>query len=188
MDKTGEELVERAYALREETHRLLYEEGLLGLLESYGPARVTGSFVLDLMARRDVDLEVRLPDGKDIGTFFEIGNRIATNFRVLKMSYSNWFLRDDLPVHPGLYWGIRLLHCDRTWKVDLWGFGKEDYEAYLNAFEELKRSLAGADRMAILRIKDAMGEEENYTSLQIYEAVRRDDIKTAEEFRKWLRR
>jgi len=188
--KTDEQLLEQAAALRGEADDLLHQEGLLALLQSYGPAAVIGSYTLDLMTWPDLDLSVRLPDALDVSTFFAIGNRIVTTFHVAKMSYSNHFVRTDVPFDRGLFWGIRLLYRGRTWKLDLWGYGEEGYRASGERFERLRKRLEQADRMAILRIKDVMCREENYrlevSSLQIYEAVLEDGVKTVEGFRSWL--
>lgn len=190
--KTDEELLEQAAALRGEAGSLLHQEGLLALLRSYGPAGVIGSYALDLMTWPDLDLSVRLPHELDVPTFFAIGSRIVTTFQVAKMSYSNHFVRTDVPFDRGLFWGIRLLYRGRTWKLDLWGYGEEDYRASGERFERLRRRLEQADRMAILRIKDVMCREENYrrevSSLQIYEAVLEDRVETVEGFRGWLAR
>lgn len=191
MVKTDQQLSQQAALLRSEASKLLHEDGLLDLLEAYGKACVIGSFTLDLMTWPDIDLSVQLPHERDISTFFTIGHEIATRFQVVKMSFSNQFIRADVPFDRGLYWGIRLLYGERTWKVDLWGYGKQDYQANLAAFERLKQRLSNADRNAILRIKDVCCQQDNYRvdvqSVEIYEAVSDVGIQTVDDFLSWRR-
>jgi hypothetical protein len=191
LNKTDKELCEQAATLRAEAHGLLHGEGLLDLLRAHGPTYVVGSYTLDLMTWADVDICVQLPDEKDIPAFFEIGKRIANEFQTLKMTFSNQFLRTDVPFDRGLYWGIRLLHAGRTFKIDLWGHGEDGYRDEVKEFKALRQSLAGAGRMAILRIKDTICREKEYgpviSSVHVYRAVAEQGVETVDGFRNWLR-
>ena len=57
---TDEEVLKQAHDLHAEAHRLLYDEGLFHLIGSVGPARVTGSYALDLMTWADLDINLQL--------------------------------------------------------------------------------------------------------------------------------
>jgi hypothetical protein len=188
---SDDELLIRAAELREEAETLLYGEGLLSLFESMGPACVIGSFTLDLMTWRDLDISVQLAHEKDIPGFFEIGRRVIDRFKVARMTYNNPVLRPDLPYDRGFYWGLHLLYSDQNWKVDLWGYGERDYRDNLQKFSELSELLEGADRSAILRIKNEVCKRPEYRheviSLDIYEAVAEHRVKTVGEFDRWFR-
>lgn len=84
--KTDGQLLEQAAALRAEAGRLLHQEGLLPLVQSYGPTCVIGSYTLDLMTWPDIDVSVQLLDELDIATFFVIGQRIVTGFQAVRMA------------------------------------------------------------------------------------------------------
>ena len=189
---TDEELLKQASDLRAEANRLLYDEGLFRLINSVGPACVIGSFALDLMTWPDIDISVQLPHEKDIATFFDLGREIAPRFQATRMSFSNMFIRPDVPFEYGLYWGMRLLYGGRTWKIDLWGYGEEAYQANFEAFEKLRGQLQDADRMAILRIKNEVCQRAEYRSeilsIDVYEAVAQHRVHTIEEFDEWLLR
>ena len=186
---TDRELLRQAKNLRTEAHRLLYGEGLLALIGSTGETRVIGSFSLDLMTWPDIDISVELPHEKDVTAFFELGQEIASKFTVAKMSFSNHFIRQDVPFDHGLYWGIRLLHEGRIWKIDLWGYGSNMYESHMKDFDQLKSQLQDGDRMAILRIKNEVCRRPEYrgeiTAMNIYRAVSQHKVRTIEEFDKW---
>lgn len=108
---------------------LLVGEGLLEMIESIGPAQVVGSYALDLMTSPDIDFSLQLPHELDIPTFFELGRRIACKFQVTRMQFENVFLRPWGSRDHGLYWGVQLIHSERTWKLDIWGHGEEAYAA-----------------------------------------------------------
>ena len=190
-DKSDGELAAWASRLKREAAELLEGNGLLAIVRSGGPAAVIGSYALDLMTWRDIDIYVRLPDEKDVGTFFRIGTAISNRFETIRASYSNMFLRTDQDFGSGLYWGVRLLHRDHMWKLDLWGYGEREYAEKMSAFERLRRSVDGADRRAALRVKDAVCRWEQYRrgvcSVHIYEAVTRGGVTTEDGFRDWLR-
>jgi len=162
---------------------------LFHLISSVGPACVIGSFALYLMTWPDIDVSVQLPHETDISTFFNLAQEIANQFQAAKMTFSNQFIRPDVPFDYGLYWGMRLLYAGRTWKVDLWRYGKDVYQANLQAFNELQSQLQNADRMAILRIKNEACRRPQYrseiSSVEIYKAVAERQIQTVEEFDEW---
>lgn len=176
--------------LRDEATELLQECGLLSLISSHGRTRVVGSYDLDLMTWRDIDISLRLPVERDVATFFSIGDAMANRFETIRASYSNMLLRKDQVFESGLYWGIRLLHRGQTWKVDLWGFSEKEYAEKMAAYEKLRQTVDSADRLAVLRIKDVVCRWEQYRhgvySTYIYDAVA-SGVTTVEEFRGWLR-
>ena len=182
--------MDQAHCLRTEAHRLLYEEGLFPLVSTAGPAVVVGSYAFDLMTWPDLDIDVHLPHEKDIAAFFDLGGRIATGFQVMKLTFSNQFIRPDVPFDHGLYAGIRLLLGDREWKIDLWGYGEVAFRSHMKAFEELQSRLEAADRLTILRIKDDVCRRPGYrfevSSVDVYEAVANNHVRTVAEFDEWL--
>ena len=182
-------LLTQARELRNQASALLYDEGLLETIESVGPMRVVGSYALDLMTCPDIDFSLQLPHDLDIPTFFELGRRAVGKFQVTRMQFMNVFLRPFGSFDHGLYWGIQLIHSERTWKLDIWGFGKEAYAAHVRDFEELAARLASADRATILRIKNACCRRPEYgvklSSWQIYEAITRHGVRNIEEFDVW---
>jgi hypothetical protein len=186
---TADDLLAQAAALRADADRLLHDEGMLAAVAAVGPAFVIGSYALDLMTWPDVDVSLQLPHDRDVAAFFDVGRAIAARFVAIRMSFSNQFIRPDQPFDHGLYWGIRLLRGGREWKVDLWGYGPAAYRAHLAEFEALRARLAGADRTAILRVKDAVCRRPAYrrdvTSMDVYAAVAEHGVRSVAEFDAW---
>ncbi len=190
---TDKEIVEHSRSLRDEASDLLNTEGLLSMLNSFGTTRVIGSYTLDTMTWRDIDISMILPDEQDVELFFEIGNKIATKFQVTKMSYSNHFIRNFPGFDHGLYWGIQLLYADQEWKIDLWGYGETDYHKHMAEFDALHTQLQNADRTAILDIKHAISQRPDYrgdvyNSMAVYRAVLTEKVTSLEEFNAWIER
>jgi hypothetical protein len=150
---------------------------------------VIGSYALDLMTWPDLDVSVELPHEHDVPAFFDVGRAIARSFVAIRMSFSNQFIRPDVPFDHGLYWGIRLSYDEREWKLDLWGYGPDAYRAHLAEFGALRVRLAGADRLAILRVKNAVCRRPAYrrdvSSMDVYAAVADHGVRTVEQFDAW---
>lgn len=190
---TDKDLITHSNQLQEEASSILNREGLLPLLCSYGSTRVIGSYTLNTMTWPDIDISMELPNGQDIDLFFEIGKTIASKFQIMKMSYSNHYIRNFPGFDHGLYWGIQLLYADTQWKVDLWGYDKQSYKTHMSDFDELHKELLVIDRTTILRIKHPISHRPDYrgdiyNSMSIYKAVLNDGVSSLKEFETWIER
>jgi hypothetical protein len=196
-DATDREVLAQARQLRTEAGQILDGAGLLALAQQVGPAAVIGSVALDLMARPDIDLEIQLahgvPDGADVGRFFDFGRAVATRFSGLVLHFQNRFLwsKEEVPASPGpaLYWSMRLPHASRTWKLDVFGLGPTIFREEQERFDALRRRLAGVDRLAVLRVKHAVCRRPEYgrqiRSVDLYDAVTLGGVRTVDEFDAW---
>src|SRR5437868_14365850 len=93
--------------IKKEADQLLTEQGLLMQLVQYGAPHVSGSFSLDLMTWRDLDIYLEA-DGLPESDFFILGNNINTALNPVKMSYRNERNAKTKGLPHGLYWGIYL--------------------------------------------------------------------------------
>lgn len=185
------EIIRHSRELHKEASELLNKDGLLPMLNAFGTTRVIGSYTLDTMTWPDIDISMNLRNEQNIELFFEIAKRIATEFQITQMSYSNDFIRNLPGFDHGLYWGIQLRYAGREWKIDLWGYDDTDYKKYITEFDALHRQLQQADRTAILRIKHVICQHPDYrgdvyNSMAIYRAVLEDKVETVDEFNTWL--
>ena len=189
MDKTDEELLEQAQRLHAEAENLLVQEDLLATIQRFGPASIVGSYALNLMVRRDIDIYFQLSDDLDIGTFFAIGAAITQHFRVLKASYSNHFIRNFPGFDHGLFWGIQLSHLGQKWKVDLWGHGAKQFAEHYAQSVQLEAALQAIDPVTILRIKEGLragdGYRDGVSGNSIYTAVVTENARSIEQFCDW---
>lgn len=175
--------------LRAEADELV--AGIRGVLSAYAQFELVGSYATDLMAWRDLDIEL-YPSSFDVPAFYQLGCDIALLLRPALMSF-----RDELqmgtPRNPaGLYWGI-LLGDDRrdSWKLDIWAVDSAHAARRRERDDELVARLTPSTRDALLRIKREVFSHPAYckqfTSQDIYHAVLDEDIRTAAAFWEFLR-
>ena len=181
-------LIARADALWDAANRLLGAEGLLALIQAVGPAQVVGSAAYNLMTRPDIDISMQIADGQDVAAAFALGERIANRYRVGKMTFSNFYVREDTPFDHGLYWGVILPYAGETWQVDLWAFAPPFYAEQIAFSESLHSRLAAVDRLTVLALKDGLMQRGVYrseiSSIALYEAVIAG-VRSLDEFDSW---
>jgi hypothetical protein len=175
--------------LRAEADRLL-ASGLRDLLETFGTVHVTGSYALELMTWRDLDIHIVRED-LDRHAFFELGGRIATLLQPHRMHYRDETIEQTPDLPSGLYWGIYLGDERKgAWKIDIWTSSAADFEPTKRYGERLLARLTPETREAILAIKSACWQHPDYrrgfSSADIYAAVLDHGVKDAERF--WLHR
>ncbi|MBW3587875.1 MAG: hypothetical protein KY429_00450 [Actinobacteria bacterium] len=170
---------------------VLLDGGLRGTLEGYGRVEPTGSFVLGLMAWRDLDIRV-VRDEPDREAFFALGAKLLRLLHPHRMSYRDELLAHTPDLPRGLYWGV-YLGDERAgaWKIDIWAIDEEEYKASQQDLDQLARNIDPDRRLAILHIKRALWQHPEYRksiwSRNIYEAVLADGVRDLDGFITWLK-
>ena len=172
------------HQLRAEANEILDLKGLRSLLEAYAPISVVGSYALQLMTWRDLDILMDAP-GITVADFFELGRRVTTLLSAWKMFFTN--NRDHNQIPCGLYWGIRLGDIKTgAWKIDLWAFDSEQYSTKIQECKHLHRRLTSVNRVTILRLKSRLWNDPRYrdtiTSQHIYDAVLDHGVQSLDDF------
>ena len=181
----------RDAALRSEADALLDQRGLRDLLASYGTLRPTGSYALQLMAWRDLDLYLVAP-GLDVEAFFALGGRIARLLQPQRMHFRDERVAQTpgLP-RDGLYWGIYTgdLQAD-GWKIDLWAIDSPEHARLQAHADGIAARLTPEARTRILRVKAGCwmrpGYRRRYSSQDIYRAVLDHGIGDLDAFEAYL--
>lgn len=161
--------------LKREADSLLLQNGVLAHLQQFGVPHVTGSYALDLMTWRDLDIYLQT-DTITESAFFQLGAGLAERLQPLKMSYRNE-LRAQTPALPaGRYWGIYLGdERQGAWKVDVWVVGQQECQRLLAFVANIIRKLTPEAALRILQIKTACWQHSAYRrsfgSSDIYDAV-----------------
>ena len=173
-----------ASALRSEATAILEGGGLRASLSRYGTVVVHGSYALDLMVWRDLDIYLVLTS-LDVKPFFELGAELAELLDVHRMNFRNELVRSTEHLPRGLYWGIH-----GTWKIDIWGVDAAE-AARLTEYEStVARELTAETRDAILRIKASVYTHSEYRrafgAKDIYEAVLRASVRDLDGFAAYL--
>ena len=111
--------------LRAEADALLSRHGILNILTQFGTPHLSGSYSLQLMTWRDLDiyLEMQPPDNE---RFMDLGRQLGHALKPRKLSFTDHFNFPTTEVLSGLYWGIRTDELSRGgWKIDVWGVGMD---------------------------------------------------------------
>lgn len=177
--------------LKEEADEILYKQGLMGILNSFGTAHIHGSYSLDLMTWRDLDIYLEI-DNVAITDFFALGERICSSFEPVKMSFRNELIAKTKGLPAGLYWGLYMGN-ERAgaWKIDVWAVSAAECQRLLQYGSALKQKLTSEAVQSILEIKSACWQDpeyrRSYGSSDIYEAVLNKNVTSLEEFQEYKR-
>lgn len=178
--------------IKKEADEILSQKGLLAILNAYGNAHVSGSYFLNLMTWRDLDIYLETENITETD-FFLLGGRIASTFNPVKMSYRNERKAKTPGLPNGLYWGTYLGN-ERAgdWKIDIWAVDKSECQQLLDHCEAIRKKLTPEASLYILNIKSQCWKDpayrRSYTSGDIYKAVLEKNITTIEGFKDWIRR
>lgn len=183
----AEKLTEKTELLmiRAQAEKMLERTGLLHVLSAYGKVAVTGSYRMDMMCWRDIDLYIE--DGASVR--------------------ENWFslVKDVLcALQPhrfdGMQKGGRLfLGCEtdadgEKWNVDIWVRSREQIKSAEEYCRNIMRRAQEEPELKerIMAIKNALiglgmygfdkDPVRHYHSNEIYKAVLEENIRTPEEF------
>lgn len=183
-------LLDTDAAIRAEGDDILNRKGLRKLTEEYSPFHIVGSYTLQLMVWRDLDIVMDAPN-ITISQFFELGERITALLSPWKMFFTN--NRDNEPRRypKGLYWGIRLGDIKRgAWKIDLWAFDSDVCQEKVQECQKLASRINDENRLIILDIKTHVWNHPRYrdtmTSQDIYDAVLDHSVKSIDDFWKHM--
>ena len=176
--------------IKREADQLLYEKGLSEILQRYGTPHISGSYELDLMTWRDLDIYLEVKEFSE-REFFLMGAEISTKLRPIKMQFRNELIAQTIDLPLGLYWGVYLGN-ERAgaWKLDIWCVNPEECRRLLNYCTAIKNRLTPEAKIDIMNIKSQCWEDpryrRQYTSADIYKAVLDNGVRTLEDFRQTL--
>ncbi|MBR4960710.1 MAG: hypothetical protein IKY52_07425 [Clostridia bacterium] len=161
-------------ALKRDAHRLLYEFGLLEILQAYGEPHLIGSASMDLMAWPDLDIDV-------INTGMSL-EKLHTLTRTLLDRFSPvWYEgKEEITDEGKTVWfqGLETEITGTRWNIDIWFFDTETIEIAEAYCGRIRKKTTGnpALRDAILHLKKELLARnlysfEKYTSMDVYRAV-----------------
>lgn len=172
-----EDVCRNAEILRDEAEDILLKRGLYDILADYGTVEAIGSFSLNLMAWRDLDLCVVTDPAIPAERFFQAGARIVEKFPVHRMRFQNERLAQTEGPPQSLCWAVYLGdERQGAWKFDIWAVTSEQFTTGFGAYRDrMAARLTAETRRIILEIKTQVwakpGYRGSYTSHDIYHAV-----------------
>lgn len=175
--------------IKTEADKILHDNGLLRILEGYGKVSVSGSYFLDLMTWRDLDIYIT-SNRMTEEIFFELGKNISLCIKPSKMNYRNELIERTEHLPRGYYWGCYTDYYLNAWKVDVWAISQEEFDKKEKELHDLKSRIDVVQRMAILNLKNNLYNHPLYRkkffSVDIYDAVINDNVNNDDNFREWL--
>ncbi len=183
-------LFEQNNRIKEEADNILHENRLLEILGAYGKPYVSGSYALNLMTWRDLDIYLETDLISD-ERFFQLGGELCAALSPLRMNFRNERIAkaDGLP--DGLYWGIYLGdERQGAWKIDVWAVCPKECERLIKYCEAIREQLDEITSGAILSIKSQCWQDpeyrRTYSSAHIYETVLRGGARDLQGFWDYL--
>lgn len=179
------ELIKEEEELRKKVDNILYQKGLFNLLQEYGEVNITGSYILKTMHKKDIDISLYNPN-LSVAKFYELGGKIAEILKPQGGFYRNTkvqFIKNRPP--ESLYWGFQF----GEWKMDLWVIPKEHLDESIEYSDKILENMTEEKRELILEIKQKASSNYNkkYSSRELYSAVFKEEIKSVEEFKIFLK-
>jgi len=172
----------------EEADKLLDYSRIYSLLSRIGEVKIVGSYEYNLMLGPDLDIYVIVPtDRARVAALDALNQLIQQNHWNGYLYYD--FVKHSSKNHPDFpkayYVGVKSDFSKNRWKVDIW-FGNEDTLRINNDW--IKDTLNNETKKIILELKAARNDGEIKTdSLNIYVAVLRNNVKSVEEFKNWVK-
>jgi hypothetical protein len=188
------DLVQRQEVLQAEARAVSLDLLLDERLSALGTPTWVGSAALGLMVRRDLDITVTCPAlGISVTeAVARLGAGLAVHPRVHQVEF-----RDDTghwnndPAYPdGLYLRVEYRSPNGDdWTLDLWFVDEPERQPDLADLRLMTPRLTPETRIAILQIKEAWADREEYgetvKSVDVYRSVLDDGVRTPEEFSRW---
>lgn len=168
--------------------RLLYEKGLLRVLERFGRVYVTGSYQMDLMVWNDLDVSIEHPDAPP-SLLFELGSAVNGLLRPYRFEGS---------CKPGqsMFYGCETEITGERWNLDVW-FREETEILKTRAYcDEIRGWVEREPEVgtAIREIKEELirmglygmdkSPAKHYHSKEIYDAVLEQGVRSCFDFLK----
>ncbi len=192
-EPSDDDLDRRQSAMRSDAATLLADLEGSGAFAGLGRLLPTGSFVSGLMSWREVDVMAAVGGHFSPRDVLGLLQRVVGIPGVVGLLYTDergirspTGERRDERYHVT----VTVARSDDTWQVDLSLWLHDDHANVTRWHEDLRNSLTGSQRRAVLRIKDSWHRRPEYpdqvSGLEIYTAVLDSGVRGPEEFAAWL--
>jgi hypothetical protein len=180
------DLLNYSKEIRNEADDILHKAGLLALLQKYGNVKFTGSYELDLMIKKDIDITI-ITQKLSLQNFYQMGGEISALLLPHSMFFRNTKVkRINKRPNNGYYWGVQFA----DWKLDIWALDENVYGGSVRYLDSLLEKITDENKLIILNLKYHFMEDKAYgikfNSKDIYDAVLNCGVKTGEEFIDYL--
>jgi hypothetical protein len=176
--------------IKNEADDILFNKGIDVLLKKYGQPYYSGSYAMDLMTWRDLDIYLQVKH-LDLAPFYDLGKEAGLLLKPVKMTFRNETIVHTPGLPNGFYWGIYLGNERKgSWKIDIWMMEEDECQKRVQWCEQLASKMSKEQKEIIIDIKSQCWEDphyrKNFHSTDIYDGVMKHGIRNISEFREFL--
>lgn len=172
--------------LKSEIDYIIKQTGFIKILSKYGKPKIVGSYAYNLMTWRDFDIDLSM-DNTNAEKIYSLIKEVALSCNPDKLQIHNHLIKAVRERPKGIWVGIYF----NNWKIDLWLLTTKEFKNNHLKFINLQKMLENADKDKIMEIKSKIYNHPEYhktfSSVDIYEAVANYNVKSINEFEKWLK-
>jgi len=181
------ELLHYSKMIKHEADGLLSNFKVIETIRRFGQVKFTGSYELDLMYKKDIDISL-INDDLSVERFTQLGKELIDRMNTPSVFYRNTRV---IPVErrpeDSLYWGIQ----SGEWFLDIWAMSNEAYIKAENYISDIKKKLTSENKIIILSLKDELTKNETYgkefSSRELYDAVLNHNVADLSEFNAYIK-
>ncbi len=172
-------------SIKENADVLLYGLGLLEELKRYGDPHIIGSYRMDVMSHNDLDIDV-CNENMSMEKMYGLTGYILERFS------PSWYeAKQEVDGQGKTVWfhGFEAVVNGELWNVDIWFFDQEVVQKAEAFCDKVKGELDREPdkKAAVLSLKRDLMEKglytfEHFTSMDVYNAVLEQGIRTVDEF------
>lgn len=174
-------------SIKEEADELLRNHKVLETLQKFGEIKFTGSYELDLMYKKDIDITL-INDKITIADFTLLGKELIDKLNTPSVYYRNTRITAvDKRPENALYWGINT----GEWWLDIWAMNIKVYQRAEKYIKEIKSKLTNQNKIIILQLKSELLKSNSYGksfgSREIYDAVLNNNVSSVQAFEEYVK-
>ncbi|MEE9431369.1 MAG: hypothetical protein V3V16_10035 [Melioribacteraceae bacterium] len=179
-------ILEYSENIKLESTEFLEKNNVIKILEKFGKVKFTGSYELDLMFKKDIDISL-INDEFSVPDFTQLGKELIDVLNTHSVYFRNTRIT-PLKRRPekALYWGIK----SGDWNIDLWAVSELAFSKSDKYIQNIKSLLNNKYRETILDLKFTLAETKEYGkklgSKELYDAVLNYEVTNIEELEYYL--
>jgi hypothetical protein len=173
-------------SIKLEADELWHKFEIIETLKKFGKVKLTGSFELNLMYKKDIDISL-INDDLSVPDFTQLGKELIDRLDSPSVYYRNTRITPvEKRPENALYWGIKT----GEWFLDIWAMSNSVYSRAEEYISDIKSKLNKQNRMIILKLKAEFKENGSYGkgfgSREIYDSVLNYNVTSPNQFEDYL--
>jgi len=168
------DLIKISQKVKREAHELLCKTELIRFLSKHGKVFIWGSYKLDLMMSRDIDINIVDKDSSKEKTI-DILNSLIRENKFRGYIFYDFVKRRKKGFPKGYYIGLKTRFKGYKWVIDIWFLKQTDQESD-KLLKNVKKNLNKERKLKILELKhQCIKNKLEIRSHLIYKAVLKNE-------------